>query len=206
MRKSILRMCILLLNAVIAVTFVGCVSNDQTALTDTTQVTTAVAVTAASASASDITPETTMAAATENLTFYYPGITETDIVIKYKEVPVQIKDNEGYEEILTTYFRTPVESDLQPIMSQNTHINSITFDSDNEIVIIDFTANFVSELNVGSSMEAAILRCLVNTVGGIYDVQDVIVTQGGQLYESGHIALQTGETFKVDYENMTEIE
>ena len=171
----------------------------------------AVETTAAETTAAvETTAETTSAAATnaavtEEITFYYPRMTQTDIEIVYKKIPVEIKPGESREDILTYYFRTPVESGLHPIMSENTVINSITSDTASQRVTIDLSSEFVSEMNVGSGMEAAILRCLVNTVGGIYGVQEIIVTLDGQLYESGHIALGPNETFKTDYQNMIEL-
>jgi len=142
---------------------------------------------------------------TENLTFYYPRITETDIEIVYETIPVQMKTNDNFIDILTGYLQTAPAADLHPIMSENTVINSMRLDPGSRIVTIDVSANFVSEMNVGSGMESAILQSLANTVGSAYGVQEVIVTLDGQLYESGHIAMKEGETLKVDYDNLVEL-
>jgi len=148
---------------------------------------------------------TTNAPSVMNLTVYYPRMTDTDIEIVYKEIPVYMKTNDTFSDILTTYFRTPVESGLQPIMSQNGLINEISLDQGTGIVTIDLSANYVPSMNVGSSMEGAVLQCLTNTVGHAYGVEEVIVTLDGQPYESGHIALAPGDTFKVDYQDAAEL-
>ena len=142
---------------------------------------------------------------TENRTFYYPRMTQTDIEIVYKTIPVLMKTNDNFTDILTGYLQTAPAADLHPVISENTVINSMRLDPGSRIVTIDLSANFVSEMNVGSAMEGAILQCLVNTVGSAYGAQEVIVTLDGQLYESGHIALKEGETLKVDYDNPVEL-
>lgn len=142
---------------------------------------------------------------TENRTFYYPRITETDIEIVYETIPVQMKTNNNFIDILTGYLQTAPAADLHPVMSENTVINSMRLDPGSRIVTIDVSANFVSEMNVGSGMESAILQSLANTVGSAYGVHEVIVTLDGQLYESGHIAMKEGETLKVDYDNLVEL-
>lgn len=141
---------------------------------------------------------TTNAPRVLNLTVYYPRMTDTDIEIMYKEIPVYMKTNDTFSDILTTYFRTPVQSGLQPIMTQNTLINEISLDQVTGIVTIDLSANYVPSMNIGSSMEGAVLQCLTNTIGHAYGVSEVIVTLDGQPFESGHIALAPGDTFKVD--------
>lgn len=225
MRKYLPVLAVLVVQAVFAASLTGCISNSKTSeSTGNSDETSALHTTSSevmtSASAETTTVETTAVettssaettsaaadtAAPQEITFYYPRMTQTDIEILYKKIPVEIKPGEDITDILTVYFRTPVESGLHPIMSQNTVINSITPDAAAKTVTIDLSSEFVSEMNVGSGMEAAILRCLVNTVGSIYSVQDVIVTLDGQLYESGHIALAPGETFKTDYKDMTEL-
>jgi len=137
--------------------------------------------------------------------FYYPRMTDTDIEIMYKNISVPFMTNENLSDVLTDYFQMPVAEDLAPVMGQNSSVNSVRLDPATNIVTIDLSANYVAELNVGASMEGAVLRCLVNTVASAYGVQDVIVTLDGAMYESGHIALAPGETFKCDYEGVIEL-
>ncbi|MEI8199967.1 MAG: GerMN domain-containing protein [Eubacteriales bacterium] len=142
---------------------------------------------------------------TENRTFYYPRMTQTDIEIVYETIPVQMKTNDSFTDMLTVYLQTAPASDLHAVMSKNSVINSMRLDPGSRVVTVDLSANFVSEMNAGSGMEGAILQCLANTVGSAYGAQEIIVTLDGQLYESGHIALKEGETLKVDYDNSVEL-
>lgn len=142
---------------------------------------------------------------TQNRTFYYPRMTQTDIEIVYETIPVQMKTNDNFIDILTGYLQTAPAADLHPVISENTMINSMRLDPVSRIATIDLSSNFISEMNAGAGMEGAILQSLANTVGSAYGVQEVIVTIDGQLYESGHIALKAGETLKVDYDNLVEL-
>lgn len=151
----------------------------------------------------ELEERTVNTARTENRTFYYPKMTDTNVEIVYTTTPVTLNTNDSFSDILTENFRTAPAGDLHAVFSANSVINSLLLDPDIGIVTIDLSANFVSEMNVGSEMESAILQCLANTVGSAYEVQEVIVTLDGALYESGHIAMKAGETLKVDYNGTT---
>lgn len=86
--------------------------------------------------------------------------------------------------------------DSQGLISTNTSINSMYLGSDN-IAYIDFSRKLVEEMNAGSGFEMQILQCITNTIGNYYGVNDVYLTLDGETYESGHIAMSKGETFKV---------
>ncbi|MPM51125.1 hypothetical protein SDC9_97872 [bioreactor metagenome] len=57
-------------------------------------------------------------------------------------------------------------------------------------------------MNAGSGFEAMILQCLTNTLGDYYQVEEVYITIDGGPYESGHIIIEEGEAYKVDYTNV----
>jgi hypothetical protein len=136
------------------------------------------------------------------MTFYYGRLTDTDIEILYKEVNVEFKTNIGIQDILIRYFRQPVNTGLPHLISDETRINSVQLDPEKGIVTIDFSPELVTQMNAGSSFEAAILRSIVNTVGHAYGVENVIITLDQKPYESGHIALGPGEHFEVNYQDM----
>ncbi|WP_224037119.1 GerMN domain-containing protein [Clostridium gelidum] len=56
----------------------------------------------------------------------------------------------------------------------------------------------VSEMNVGAVYESMILQSITNTLGTYYGVEKVYITIEGELYGSGHIIKEKGETFTVD--------
>lgn len=139
------------------------------------------------------------------LTLYYPRATANDVEITCQELTVKMKTNTGLKEILTSYFRKPPADGLIPLIAKDVKINKITSNQAKGIATIDFSANLVTEMNLGASFEAAVLRCITNSVGHAYDFRKVIITVDGQPYASGHFDMAPGEAFTVDYKNMVRL-
>ncbi len=140
---------------------------------------------------------------TMNLTLYYPKMNDTKVVVTSDTAQAKLSSNDLLTDLLADYFRHPAETDVLPLMSEKTTIRSMSQDPVSGIVTIDFSKEFISEMNAGSETEAAILQCVANTAGSLYGASQVIITIDGQLYESGHIAFKQGETISVDYYNVT---
>ena len=138
-----------------------------------------------------------------NLTLYYPKMTDTKVVVTSEMTQAKLYSNDLLTDLLADCFRHPAETDTMPLMSENTKIRSMSQDPVSGIVTIDFSKEFISEMNAGSETEAAILQCVANTAGSVYCASGVIITIDGQLYESGHIAFKQGESIAVDYYNVT---
>lgn len=136
------------------------------------------------------------------LQLYYGRLTQTDSEVVTQTLEVQYRTNIGLREQLQRYFREPAVPDMPPLISANTVINKLAFDPETGIATIDFSPELVTEMNAGSTFEAVIIRCLVNTVGHAYGTDKVIITLNGQPYESGHIALGPGEYFGVNDEEI----
>lgn len=86
-----------------------------------------------------------------------------------------------------------------PLFTTNTKINSLYLGEDH-IVYIDFSPEFVSEMNAGSLYESLILQAITNTLGSYYGAEEVYITVDNKPYESGHILMKEGETFRVNME------
>jgi len=82
------------------------------------------------------------------------------------------------------------------LLGKNVSINSLYLNDDG-MVYIDFSSNFVKEMNAGSGFESAILESIVNTIGNYYEVDKVYITIDNNPYSSGHIVKAKGEYFKV---------
>jgi hypothetical protein len=139
------------------------------------------------------------------LTLYYPRATQTDFQITYTEISVNVKTNTGIKELLTRYFQTPIASGLLPLIGQDVRINSVHGDAYVGLATIDFSKNLVTSMNLGSGAEAAVVRCIVNTVGQTYGFEKVMITLDGQPYVSGHIQKAAGEYFTVDLKNRVKL-
>ena len=80
-------------------------------------------------------------------------------------------------------------------------INSLYL-GDDQIVYVDFSDEFVTEMNAGSGYEQLILQGITNTLGNYYGVNKVYITLEGKPYESGHVLMKKGETFEVDMDQV----
>ncbi len=99
--------------------------------------------------------------------------------------------------------KEPSKQTRLPLISKNTKINHIGL-KDGGILQVDFSREFVEEMNAGAGYELLILQSITNTLGSYYGTSQVWITLEGKPYESGHMLLEEGETFEVDYSNVTE--
>lgn len=136
----------------------------------------------------------------QTMTFYYPRMTQSATEVRFLDIRVTMKTNEGIRETLARYFSSPPASGYQRIMSPAVTIRSVNIDPVTEIVHVDVSKNYAEEMKFGAEMEAAILRCLVNTVGHAYNVERVLLTLDGEPVNFGHVAMDPGQSFKVEYD------
>ena len=133
-------------------------------------------------------------ALTIRMGFYYPSTTQEKIAVK--DTAVSFKTNDITRKILEAVYKDPVEG-VGKVFSPNTTINSLYLNKDG-MAYVDLNRAFINEMNAGSGYEAMILQCVANTFGHYYNVQKVILTIDGKLYESGHLAFGKGEFLQVD--------
>lgn len=132
---------------------------------------------------------------------YYPDTKEK---IHVEELSLSFKTNEATRLVLEKALRQKaLKESYLPIISTNTKINSM-YRGRNDIAYLDFSQDIIKDMNVGSGYEEKILQCITNTVGNYYNVSKVYITVDGKLYESGHILMQKGQTFKVNMDNVIE--
>ncbi|AJA47482.1 sporulation and spore germination [Clostridium pasteurianum DSM 525 = ATCC 6013] len=144
-------------------------------------------------------------AVTQTIKFYYPKMTDTDVAIMSKKSTVNLKTNDDIKNIFQTNFRKTSITDAKPLMSNNTKINKLYLNDSEKVVYVDFSKEFITKMNAGSSMESGILTSVVNTLGDYFNVNEVRLTVDGKEYASGHIAMKKGENFKVNYNEVTEV-
>ncbi|SFC13064.1 Sporulation and spore germination [Alkalibacterium subtropicum] len=94
------------------------------------------------------------------------------------------------------------DTETARVIVDSTEINFMYLRQDG-VVHADFSVD-LADMNAGSGVEALILQGIVNTIGSYYNVEDVLLTLDNEPYESGHIALEEGETLSVDYSNINE--
>lgn len=137
----------------------------------------------------------------QKIKVYYPDFSKN--LLLYMEKEINLKTNEEIKGKLEYLLKNPPSSDLTPLISKNTKINSIKFNIEENIVNVDFSSEFVTEMNAGTTLEALILQGITNTLGDYYNSVKVSITIDGKPYSSGHIAMGPNEYFKVDYNSVS---
>lgn len=137
-----------------------------------------------------------------NLTLYYPNYKSEEI--SYIKVNEKIKTNENIIAIFEKYFKDSSIEALSPLMSKNTKIKKLDIDLKNRIAKIDFSREFVDEMNAGSGLELLILQSVSNTICSYYSVDEVIITLEGEPYTSGHIQLNRDEGYPANFMDASE--
>ncbi len=137
-----------------------------------------------------------------------------------REIEIYYPDSDGrlYAERLSLIFHTdditrkiiseamktelPTASYLS-LISKDTQINSLYLGKDN-IAYVDFSSEFIADMNVGAGYEQLILQGIANTFGMYYGTDKVSLTVEGKPYESGHILMTKGETISVSMDNVVQ--
>lgn len=78
------------------------------------------------------------------------------------------------------------------LLPDGTEINYL-FLNDEDIVEVDLSSEYITNMNTGSSGESFYLTGLGNTLSQYYGVEKVLLTIDGENYEGGHILLRDGE-------------
>ncbi len=139
---------------------------------------------------------------TQEMLVFYPLKDDMDVV--FVRDTLEFTTNAKLEEILESKLKNPPDEKLGLSLPPSAVINSVHLDRSNWVAKIDFNESVIRDLNVGSSYEYSVLKSIVNTIGKFYDTEQVYISMDGRPYESGHIAIQEGETFKVDVEDVKE--
>lgn len=137
-----------------------------------------------------------------DLEAYYPLYSDIETV--YYNDSIDFYTNDDIDKLLENILKTPPNDDLIAVIPDTVVINSVKLDRSSWTLRVDFSQELLTDLNVGSSMEAEILKSIVNTLGRMYDVKSVYISVEGQPYESGHYAIMDHEYFTVDIEGVEE--
>ncbi|MGM0501021.1 MAG: GerMN domain-containing protein [Bacillota bacterium] len=137
-------------------------------------------------------------AVTNQVKFFYPDFKADKA--KYVERQVEFQTNDSPEQKFTELLQQKPPQGLTPVISEQTKINKIEVNQNNNIVKVDFTEELVWDMNAGHSLEKLIIQSIVNTFGRYYQVDKVYLSLEGEAYQSGHIMITEGQYFTVDEE------
>ena len=133
-------------------------------------------------------------AVVQEVTFFYPEFNQ-DRLVYFKE-EISFDTNDEVEDIFEEFFRrSPKEGseEYTALMSENTSINFIRLNREDFVGHIDFSEEFITEMNAGGPLESMILSSVVRTIGDYFMVEEVKLTIEGEPYASGHFEFQEGE-------------
>ena len=133
----------------------------------------------------------------QNVRIYYPS--GDDMKLYYVEKQISFNTNDITRLTLEKIFKESPKKDVGTLLGPNVNIKSLYLN--NGVVYVDFSQNFVKEMNAGSTYELNILQAITNTLGNYYGVDKVYITIEDKPYSSGHILMKKGETFSVDLKN-----
>lgn len=138
----------------------------------------------------------------QKISFFYPNVAEDKIY--YKDIDISFNTNDVTRQVIAEAYKESINNNLGKVFSQNTQINSLYLNKDGR-VYIDLNKAFLTEMNAGSGYETMILQCIANTFGKYYNSEKVILTVDNNPYASGHIIMEKGQYFKVNYKNTIEV-
>ncbi len=133
--------------------------------------------------------------------FYYPNLDKDKYY--YVNADVAFSTNDITRQVLESAYKSNYTDGMKNlgignVLTPNTKVMSLYLDK-YETVHIDLNMAFITEMNAGAYYETMLLNSIVNTFGGYYTREKVILTIDGDNYSSGHIYLQDGEFLKTDY-------
>lgn len=136
---------------------------------------------------------------TQTVQFYYPNTNLDKVYYVGKKLTFKTNDitKIAFEK---AFMALPTGKNLARVLTPNAKIKSLYLNKDNA-VYVDFSKEFLTEMNAGSGYESLILKSITNTLGVYYGVNKVRLTVEGKPYASGHIEMKKGEFFKVDLKN-----
>lgn len=137
----------------------------------------------------------------QTVRIYHPDFNNDRLV--YVSNNLELYTNETpLSEFESLLREVPDGSGLQPVISNNTILLGIDYNRDAGIVTVNFSSEFISEMNAGAQLESMLLSSVANTFGHYYQTNKVIITIEGTSYSSGHFYFENGEYLNADWENI----
>lgn len=132
--------------------------------------------------------------------FYYDGVKDK---ISYEDTSVEVTDGALVSAIIDSLKNN--KGDEYCSLDSDILVKSAKLEKDKDLLTVNFGNKFVNNMNLGSGAEAGVLQAIVNSLGYNFNVSKVYILVDGNEYSSGHILLEDGEVFTVNYENTSEI-
>ncbi len=127
-------------------------------------------------------------------TFYPDSGSGTAYKVTYMNQTVPFSTNDTAASVFERILKTaPSSSSLTPVMSPDAALNSLTMDTQTNVLTVDVSAQFITGMNAGASYEGMILESLADTLGRYFQTDKIQLTVDGGPYESGHFLFNDGD-------------
>ncbi len=120
----------------------------------------------------------------------YSNTTDVDLIDN------TINTNPIYIETLETMLKFEKSAVNTPLIQDNTYIQSVTIDRNENVAYIDFSSSFLKKSTSGIQIESEVLKAIANTVGNFYSTKYVKITADGSDRIGGHADFS--ENYTVD--------
>ena len=124
--------------------------------------------------------------------YYY----DIDYNIYYFDKEVEVVDK-GVVKALTKELTIAPNTNLKSTLPSGIEVRKAKVEDG--VLTVEFGSDFYDKVKLGSGAEGSMIQCLVNTYGYNLGVDHVIIKVNGKNYGSGHIVLEDGKSFTVDY-------
>lgn len=133
------------------------------------------------------------------LTLFYPYDTGTDAAITKITIEEELALNEKPLDKVVTYLKNPplTKDGLKPlkVMGSDAEILNVEMVEKN-LVKVNVNRQFVTQMNVGASFEAAVIKSFAKTISEFYHADGILLRVENQPYESGHLVFSADEVIK----------
>ena len=128
------------------------------------------------------------ARARSHIRFFYPDFPEHRILSLTYTIGFQTNDRT--EDILLAAYRNLTKAQGSPVLTQRAEIRSIAKAASNETLTVDWNSGFLELTDRNSVEEGMLLQCVANTLGTLYESQQVQLTVDNAPYLSRHVSLE----------------
>ena len=130
-------------------------------------------------------------------TVWYPSL-DDNIYIPDNKI-LELRTNDDVIKALEAAMKSDhQERNLAAIVPVAAIINKIDPFYAKDVMSVDFSTEYVTDMNAGSQYESMLLYAAAKTLGGYYQHSKVIITIDDKNYSSGHIAYEDGEYLVIE--------
>ena len=126
---------------------------------------------------------------------YYPGTDGSGRY--YRAVQLSLPTNQTLAAAMEAAYKVPPGKQAGSVFPPDARILSLG-KNDQNILQLDMNQAFAAGANADPAYEKAVLSCIADTLGGLYQTDKLLLTVEGKPYQSAHVTLAQGETLTVE--------